>query len=223
MVNADKSVLYDRYRKITFIFNMLNAFTSVCLFVLLTPFVYVWAGQENILGISTVVAMVVSYYLNNNRNYIRVYKNAGGLFRQGMFIYLIEALLNIGLSRVFAYFFGIIGVLLGIIISYLVSCFIMEPVIVFKQVFGINPVHYYVNVLLNFGFIVLTSIGIYFLVSLIPDGGVIDFIIKTVICVVCAAVVCILISMISPYRKFVIGSFGIIKRAFSRKKGGNNG
>lgn len=223
MVSADKSVLYDRYKKITFIFNMLNAFTSVCLFVLLSPFVYVWAGKENILGISTVVAMVASYYLNNNRNYIRVYKNAGGLFRQGMFIYLIEAILNIGLSIVFAYFFGIIGVLLGIIVSYLVSCFIMEPVIVFKQVFGVNPIYYYVNVILNTGFIVLTSAGIYFLVSLIPDGGVIDFIIKALVCVGCAAAVCILISVISPYRKFVISSFGIIKRAFSRKKGGNNG
>jgi hypothetical protein len=55
----------------------------------------------------------------------------------------IEAFLNIGFSIGLGYFFGLSGIIIGVLISLVVSAIIWKPLFLFKEAFHISPKRYF--------------------------------------------------------------------------------
>ena len=78
--SSSKKKQYSVYKNINFLTFWVYCFCSVCLFVLLNPFIEIWVGKEYLFDIKIVLVLVINFYLKGMRNSNLVFREATGLF-----------------------------------------------------------------------------------------------------------------------------------------------
>ncbi len=118
------------------------------------------------------------------QNAVWTYKNTMGLFRQGRYLLIVTAVLNLVFSILLGNKWGLFGILLATFISRLLTNTWYDPYVVFKYGLKINPKIYikkyiYFLVLLTITF----SVSLY-LCSFIKFNNIIDILKKIIICII---------------------------------------
>lgn len=187
------------------VFNIMDFFgfciygyCSVCLFVLLNPFIKVWAGEHYLFSIEIVAIIVLNFYMTGMRVPLGTIKSAAGLYTEDRYIPLLQALTNIVVSIILAKYIGVLGVLLGTLVSSLIPA-IDRPYIVYKYVFNKKVTEYYTRYLKNIIIVVFTTIVIYFVTSNLNIKNL--YIQLIVICIIATIIYVIIIIVF--YRKTV--------------------
>ena len=141
---------YRVYKAIFFGNFWMFGFASVCFYVLLNPFVAMWAGEDRLLAKHVVVFIVLNFYLVGMRNVNTTFRDTMGVFEEGKFIPIISAIVNIGISILTANMFGLIGAFIGTTVSMITTLVWMEPVVLFKYGFRRSPLPYFRKYLIYF-------------------------------------------------------------------------
>jgi O-antigen/teichoic acid export membrane protein len=101
----------------------------------LTPvFIVHWVGEKYLLENSNLLLLIIIMFINVSRLTVDSFLNAYGLFKD-IGAPIIETVLNIGLSVLLGYFYGINGVLIGVIFSLFIIVLIWKPFFLFKSGF----------------------------------------------------------------------------------------
>lgn len=109
---------------------------------MLTPdFISLWIGEKYILDNITLILMVLALYINISRSTVDAFIAAYGLFGD-IWAPVVEASINIGLSIMLGYFFGLNGILTGVLISSLIVIFFWKPYWLFSRGFGLSIMKY---------------------------------------------------------------------------------
>ncbi|MFS2677406.1 lipopolysaccharide biosynthesis protein [Parabacteroides distasonis] len=117
------------------LFSVRFLFTSVMCFgvFILTPsFITLWIGKEYVMDSITLLLMTAILFINLSRTTVDTYINAYGLFSD-IWAPAVETAINIGMSVLLGYFFGLQGVLLGVLISLLLIIFCWKPYFLFRK------------------------------------------------------------------------------------------
>lgn len=138
IASESKEKAYVVYKRIDFINYWLYTFSAVCLLCLTEPFIKIWLGTDYILPKGVLAISVILFYLKGLNSGVDVAKNAAGLYYPDRFVPLIEAALNIILSIILAYKIGLLGVLIGTLVSFLLMSFWTKPYFVFRDVFCVK-------------------------------------------------------------------------------------
>lgn len=106
---------------------------SICFGVYtLTPaFITLWIGDQYIMDNIILLLMVVILYINLSRSTVDSYLNAYGLFRD-VWAPIVEASINIGMSILLGHFWGIKGILTGVLISLIIIVLGWKPYFLFR-------------------------------------------------------------------------------------------
>ncbi len=136
------------YKFITFKrLNLMNfwiyCYSTICLGCLLNSCVKLWLGAKYCLQENTVDLLAFVFLIPGLNNIINIYKDACGLFKEVQFRALATAVVNIVASIVLVKYIGINGVYVGTIISYLTTIYIVDPKVVFSNVFKLKTSIYY--------------------------------------------------------------------------------
>ena len=107
---------------------------TVCFGVyMLTPaFITLWIGPEYVLDDLTLGLMVATLYIGLTRTTVEAYLNAYGLFSD-IWAPVVEASINIGMSVLLGWFFGLHGILAGVLLSLLIVVFCWKPYFLFRR------------------------------------------------------------------------------------------
>lgn len=142
-----------------FVFSCLNTlnyiaygFGSACLFILIQPFILLWAGAEYQLSFWEVLVITVSIMLTGFECTVNSYRSACGLFWKGKIRPIATLIINLVVSIGFTLLFpeyGVVGVILGTIVSNLTTVFWYDPILIFKNAFGCSSVGYFVKFISN--------------------------------------------------------------------------
>ena len=132
VVTADEKKSEDILYKLQFLSFWLYTFFSVCVIVLINPFVKLWIGEQYLLDNFTAFAVGLNLYVYGMQNVVSSFRNAYGLFVQGKYRPVIMTIVNIILSIWWAQSIGILGVILATVVSRLFVIGIYDPIIVFK-------------------------------------------------------------------------------------------
>lgn len=224
VASSDKEYVYQRYKKINFIFVYLSAFTTICLICLFQPFMTLWTGGgEYLLEFSTVILIVVSFYLTRMRAGVCLFKEVAGLFWQDRWKPIAEAGVNLVVSIVLAKFMGINGIFIGTIVSTLVAPFWVEPYVLYKHYFKKSVWNYFKRYVLDAIIMVLSAVVCYFVCLLIPDGGLWLLLLKFGVCIVLSNMLLILAYLPTKEFKelFAMGK-GMLKNIFRKRKQSEN-
>ncbi len=119
---------------------------SIMVFILTQPFITIWIGSQYLLPTSTLFLIALTLFLNTARHSVDAYLNAYGLFRD-VWAPIAEAILNLGLSVLFGYIWGLNGILLGVIVSLILIVYIWKPYFLFSA--GLHtPISVYLRIYL---------------------------------------------------------------------------
>lgn len=116
-----------------FTMRFLCATISVfCIYILITPFISLWIGKEYLMDNSILIVILIYMFIMLMRGVIDSFISAHGLFKD-IYAPIIEAAINLSMSILLGHYFGIIGVISGVIISLLCVVVIWKPFFLFKH------------------------------------------------------------------------------------------
>lgn len=171
--------------KITEFITALQASICFCgLYVLFNPFVELWVGKAYLFSEAVVAAMAFSFYLTYMRKAVLMFRDACGLYWNDRYKPLAESVINLTASIYLTIHYGVIGVVIGGIISTLLTCFWVEPYVLFNNGIDIKLKDYFMDYL-KFTVVTLcaASISKFVYVNLFAKVTLLNFIAGIFICV----------------------------------------
>ncbi|APX64135.1 lipopolysaccharide biosynthesis protein [Acinetobacter schindleri] len=129
----------------------------VVLYYQATGFITLWVGKGYVLDTVVFSWLVIYLFIMLTRvfdPFIYAYALYGDIYAP-----IIEAMINLSLSVVLGYFFGLSGILAGVIISLLVVIYLWRPYYVFNRAFKANLFIYYKG-LLYYGLCIFFAVSL---------------------------------------------------------------
>ena len=173
------------FNKLFFINFWLYGFSSICLFVLLNPFIgKVWINDNYLLSMPIVFFIILNFYITGMRQIVSAFKSTSGLFWNDRFRPLAEATVNLVSSLILLKMFGFIGVIVGTTISALTTTFWVEAIIVYRHVLKEKPYKFFSKYFTYFLSVVGVGVITYIICNFIQVDGIISFALKAFVCVI---------------------------------------
>ncbi len=144
-VSTDRDTSYLVFKRVQFMNFLIVGLFSVCLYILLNPFISLWIGSDYLLDNFTVLLIVAMFYFGYDgiKKCVAIFKQTTGLFYYDRYSPVAEASINIILSIILAKKLGIAGIFLGTIIAALTTKIWIEPYVVYKHFFKVPLKKYF--------------------------------------------------------------------------------
>lgn len=120
-VNEEKQYTYRIMKIVTQILFMIATFCSICLFTLSTDFIHLLFGKQYILQDYIILTLSVSFFIQIVKMPLWYTIKGTGLFDKDKYISLAGAISNIIISILLVTKIGLVGVILGTILSQLLQ------------------------------------------------------------------------------------------------------
>ena len=175
---------YRDMKKFTFLFMWLIGVCSCCFLGMYQPFIELWVGKEFLLDFSIVICFTVYFYFYTLNRWLNVYKDAAGLWHEDRFRPLVTSICNLTLSLLWVKTFGLHGVLLATVFSWVVIGIPWIMGNVFSRVFSRKDVVDYLHQIGSYVFAAcVAAICVVLLCAQIQEISWGTFIVRGCICV----------------------------------------
>ena len=134
---------YRIFRDIFFLCAWLFGYVTIGMMLLADPVVSLVFGSEYIVPAAVRYALVISFYVSSMQYAAFSYRTTNGLFRQGRAAPACAALLNIILSVILGKLIGLSGIYFATAISRFCTITVTDGCLVYRKVFGKNPLRYF--------------------------------------------------------------------------------
>lgn len=185
--------IYDIYKVYNFLNFWLYSFFSICLCVLINPFITLWLGSEFLMNQYIIIILILIFYERGMRNSISTVKTTAGIFHEDRYIPLIQALINLVISIILVQFIGIVGIFIGTLISSLACPFWTTPYLVYKKVFNRRVNTYF----MKYSYYLLIGIGTFLITNYFCDfilsDDLLSLLLKMIICIIVPNIIYILL------------------------------
>lgn len=216
---------YTDFRTFLLLYVWLASWWTSAFLILVQPFISLWIGDGNLLPFEIVVLLALYFYLHSINDMTYIFREAAGIWRKGMLVPMVAAIVNVIISVVLVRWMGLSGVILGTIISLV---FVYTPFytrVLFTEYFH-DTRKWVAYLLFQLRFMIMTiftaaiSLGI---ASLLPSSGIISFLLKALIAAVVPNTLLFLFNCRAAEYK-AAKDFGVmlVKRKFGRRSGANS-
>ena len=161
--NFDKNYLV--FKKVKFFNYWITVFTSVCLLLLIEPFIKLWIGDSFLLNRFVLFALVFNYFQSMMRIVYGSFKDAGGIWIEDKYVPLLQLSINLISSIVLVKLIGLAGIFIGTILSSFVVWFYSYPKFVYKKLFDKSIYFYFKDLLIHFVLFIFILFVSYFINS----------------------------------------------------------
>ncbi|MCM1078819.1 MAG: sugar transporter [Bacteroidales bacterium] len=138
----------------------------ISVYFMTEPFIMLWLGEQYLLGKTFVVIYVLYNSIYMVRTTVDHFLAAYGLY-QDVWAAGAEAILHLGLSCLFGYFWGLNGIIFGIFICNVIIISLWKPYFLFHKGFKISPLEYFIPIIKRYLFLSL----MFFVMWYIFDGS----------------------------------------------------
>jgi|GEM_PF-900532 len=146
---SDEEIYHSfyKYSAIQFVFS---ALVAIGLYALLDQFVLLWMGDASFVLPFAVMAVIVGdFYLHSMYQPMSTVYTAYHRFKEDAFVSVGGAVINIGVSILCGYYWGLLGVIAGTLFSN-IFIYICRVLVVVKSIFKKNPLLYFARDILLF-------------------------------------------------------------------------
>lgn len=154
----------------TLLIVWLAGWSCVCLICLFQPFIQIWVGKENLLGIGVVVCLAVYFFITEINQLLNVFKDAAGIWHEDKWRPLVTAVVNLVLNIMTINYLGVYGVVLSTVISLLVVGMPWLLHNIFTVLFPKKELKCYLINLLKYSIVVIVVCAITFYINSFIDG-----------------------------------------------------
>jgi len=184
IATKDKEDNYQDMLKFNFMYMWLAGFGTTCLLCLYQPIIKLWIG-EKLMFSQKIVALLALYFYSLCAGDIRtLYTVGSGLWWEGRYRSILEAISNIVLNIVLGKFWGISGIIIATLFSILVINLAYGSTIVHRFYFKKSTVLFYKNHIFYAIVTCLISGICYILCENLPFEGIINIFLRIICCFV---------------------------------------
>lgn len=133
--SESKEKMYTSFKASFFMNSYFTGLMVCCVSASIQSFIRLAFGQEYLLDIGTLVALILAFYVNRMREAITSFKSATGTFYYDRYVTLIQAVVNIVVSVILSHFLGVKGIFIGTSFSIISTTFWVEPMVLYKYSF----------------------------------------------------------------------------------------
>lgn len=191
---------------------------SACILSSVNLLIKAWFGEPMVLSITILVVIVFNFYLYQIRRSVLTFRDAYGLYWYDRYKALVEAILNLSISIVLGMRFGLAGILLGTIVSCMLTSLWIEPFVLYKYAFKKSPKEYYMKLFVYSIITFLDCLISYKIVDSLKFKGFIGFIFGCILtCVITLIIDIGLFGKTREYgevKRIVIKSYEILLKKF---------
>lgn len=126
---------YEVFKEINILFLFIASLVTIMFILFLNPLIELWVGKEYLTGKVALILFCVIAFQNIAMRAVMITINSKGLFKETKKATILETILNLIISIISVHKLGLIGVLLGTIISFLLSSFIQNATYIYKNIF----------------------------------------------------------------------------------------
>lgn len=211
------------------LFNEYNDFlyfiaTVICvpLYMSISIFVSIYYGKEVVATNAIALMFVILLFYKIIRNAFNTFVNAAGLFKETIKCVFLEAFINLVLSLVLVKNCGMLGLLLGTIIAFFFSEYIIKPNLLNKKIFKEKKFNYYKESMKSISiFAILLGIFHYILSDFYVSNLLVWFIYSMIIFIINAVIVVIIYKLLKK-DTFIKRLLELVKEKFNAKNKCNN-
>ena len=132
----------------------------------LEPIIFLWLGREYILDHRILILLVIYVYISASRQAVDSFNHAYGHYAD-IWAAWVELIINVSITVFAGIKWGILGILLGKIVSLIVIAVIWKPVYLFTSGFKLSVFSYWKGALRNYLVSILSFWGTIFLMRFI--------------------------------------------------------
>lgn len=161
----DRDLGYKLFCRVEFLNYLLYGFSTTAFVVLLNPFVTLWLGEDFILSTGTVVALAINFFVAGFMNTLWTFRSTLGLFTHGQYRPIFVSIINIILSILLSFEWGVTGVLAATAISRACVNLWYDPWLLHRKGFGRTVKSFYVKYFQKILLLVVIVASMIFLVN----------------------------------------------------------
>ena len=211
---------YRDFRKFHFIYMWISGWCTVCLMCLFQPMMKQWMGTELSFPYSIVLLYCYLFFKQKEGDIPSVYYQAAGLWWEGRWRSVIEAVSNLVLNLILGRFLGVAGILLATIISCNIAYFYGAKFVFVCYFRNDGTKRYYLE---NLVYLSATAIGGGLTLAVIQwmnlPGGIVRNVVLVLLCLVIPNLVFLgIYSLKSEKRNYIRYGMDAGLRLFGRKK-----
>lgn len=167
VAEGNKPNMMKVFWEYTTIQHTIAAILSFSLYAFIEPFIAHWLGAEYIMDHRILIMLIIYIYITNSRNSVDSFNYAHGLYADVWSAWA-ELIINVSITIVCGMMWGIIGILLGKIVSLLAIVVLWKPYYLFTS--GLKePVSiYWKGVLRNYAISAFAFFTSVFIIRYIP-------------------------------------------------------
>lgn len=148
IATESKEKQYDMFKVYRFVANWIYGLSAIGFYMLLSPLIYLWLGEEWMLGSMVIALVLIDYYFKGDRIVLSNFKTAAGVFEQDKYLALIQGAVNLVISIVLVQSMGLAGIYIGTIVSGLIAN-VTKPFIIYGVCFNKKAGEYFVDTAKN--------------------------------------------------------------------------
>lgn len=137
-----KEKSYSIFKELNILFLFIASFCTIMIFGFLNPFISLWVGDKYLTSSLALILFCFTLFESVSIRAIIITINSKGLFKETKIATIIEAIINLIISILLVHKFGLVGVLLGTVISFLVPL-IQNACYIYKNIFGVRRISYF--------------------------------------------------------------------------------
>lgn len=141
VAEGDKKNMMKVFWELMAIRHFIAGFLVTSLYFLLEPFISLWLGPQYIMDRTILILLLIYIYMMQSRGVVDMFNHAHGLYADTWSAWA-ELILNVGITLIAGYFYGIIGILLGKIVSVFLIVVFCKPYYLFASGFKL-PISVY--------------------------------------------------------------------------------
>lgn len=146
---------------------LIAATLSYCAYTMAPPFISLWIGSQFLLPNTTLLLIVCMLFISLIRITVDHFINAYGLFSD-IWAPAVEAILNIGCSIILGHFYGLNGIISGVILSQTVVILLWKPFFLFTKGIPGILMHYWRIFILHLIIGIFTAFASLWIIDNIP-------------------------------------------------------
>jgi len=175
---------YFIFRVLQFSNFWIYGFCTISLWSLVNPFIDLWIGKQYVFDKYIVLAILLNFFTNGMQNASTTFRDTTGLFKKGKYRPIVAAIINIVVSVILVQKIGIVGVLLGSVISRLFTYFWYDPYVIFKYVFKRSVKEYFARYLMFVLLVFISAVITDLAGKIIHTNAYLDIIVRGILCII---------------------------------------
>lgn len=164
----NKSKNLDVFEELLLISSWMGIVFALCFYGLSKDFICLWIGSDYVMSNSVVLSKAAMLFLSCSLQPLFSYREAVGLYKKTKYAMLSAAIINIVLSVIGGYLWGVTGILVASLVAMLSTYFWYEPVVLYRDCFCISSKKYFITrckdfIILAVGMIAIPFVFNYFI------------------------------------------------------------